>query len=145
LEKNHRAIQMTREAGITARCAFMLGNPGETVETMDETIEYAIELDPDIAMFNITVPYPGTEMFGWAKSNGYLMSEDWDDYDLSRAVMTLPTVSNDVIAEKYREGYRRFYYRPRILLRSMLRLLDPGQIIGMLGGLVSMVRFALAR
>ena len=42
------------------RATFMLGNPGETTETMDQTIAYAMELDPDLALFNITTPYPGT-------------------------------------------------------------------------------------
>lgn len=145
LEKTRAALRMTREAKIAARCAFMFGNPGETIETMNQTIEYAIELDPDIAMFNITVPYPGTEMFTWAKMNGYLLSEDWDDFDLSEPIMVLPTVTNEEIAAKYREGYRRFYGRPRSLWRLTLRALDPTQIAGMLGGLFSMVRFALSR
>jgi len=143
--KTSDALRITREAGIATRCTFMLGNPGETEATMDQTIEYAIELDPDIALFNITVPYPGTEMFVWAKENGYLLSEDWDDYDLSQPVMSLPTISNDVIAEKYREGFRRFYYRPKSILRMARRMLDPTQIVGMVSGFFSMVRFAFGR
>ena len=79
----------------------MFGNPGETVETLDDTILYSIELDPDIALYNITTPYPGTAMFDWAKNNGYLMHQRWDDYDLGNPVMSLPTVLTPLVKKKY--------------------------------------------
>ncbi|MGN7613667.1 B12-binding domain-containing radical SAM protein [Magnetococcales bacterium HHB-1] len=106
------ALKMTHEVGITSRCTFMFGNPGETEESIDETIEYAKQLDPDIALFNITTPYPGTEMFSWAKEKGYLLTENWDEYDLHDPVMKLPTISPEVIQKKYREAFIKFYFRP---------------------------------
>jgi hypothetical protein len=57
----------------------LFGNPGETVESMQRTTDYALELDPDLAIFNITTPYPGTELFEWARSNGCLNTEDWGE------------------------------------------------------------------
>ena len=128
IEKNASAIALTRKVGITTRCTFMFGNPGETTETIDETIAYSIELDPDIAVYNVTIPFPGTEMFGWAKSNGYLTSENWDDYDLSQQVMRLPTISGDLLARKYRQAYRRFYGRPLFFLRTAANAVRRGEI-----------------
>lgn len=119
LEKNREAVKMVKEAGITVRCAFMLGNPGETERTVDETIKYSLELDPDIALYNITTPYPGTEMFQWAKDHGYLLSENWDDYDLSEPVMRLPTISIERLKLKYKEAFRAFYFRPGIVLKKV--------------------------
>lgn len=140
-EKNRAAIQMTRKAGITARCTFMLGNPGETVATIDETIAYAIDLNPDIALFNITIPYPGTEMYEWAKANNYLISHDWNDYDLSEPVMILPGFTADLLKAKYKEAFRKFYYRPFYVLGQMKRLASPSEIPLLYEGLKSLLRF----
>ncbi|HAX62203.1 MAG TPA: B12-binding domain-containing radical SAM protein, partial [Elusimicrobia bacterium] len=93
LEKVKEIVHITKKIGIDVRAAFMLGNPGETKETMQKTIDYAIKLSPDVAIFNITTPYPGTEMFKWAKDKGILTTENWDEYDLSQPLMNLPTVS----------------------------------------------------
>ncbi|MGC9114331.1 MAG: B12-binding domain-containing radical SAM protein [Candidatus Micrarchaeia archaeon] len=120
LEKVRQAVKMTKEAGISPRCSFMIGNPGETKETIEKTINFALELDPDLAMFNITVPYPGTRMFAWAKENKLLKTEDWDDYDLSKQVMSLPTISNEDLQKYYATAYRRFFLRPKYVLRRIL-------------------------
>ncbi|OGS14548.1 MAG: hypothetical protein A2234_11015 [Elusimicrobia bacterium RIFOXYA2_FULL_58_8] len=120
--KNMEAVKMAKRAGITVRCTFMFGNPGETERTIDETIKYSQELDPDIALYNITTPYPGTEMFRWAKEKGYLLSENWDDYDLSEPVMRLPTISVEKLKLKYGEAFHAFYFRPRIVFKKILSL-----------------------
>ncbi|MCI0503081.1 B12-binding domain-containing radical SAM protein [Candidatus Micrarchaeota archaeon] len=119
LERVRAAVRMTKEAGISPRCSFMLGNPGETRETIERTIQFALELDPDLAMFNITVPFPGTKMFEWAKQNGLLLTENWDDYDLSKQVMRLPTISDQDLRESYSSAYRRFFLRPKYMLRRL--------------------------
>lgn len=118
-EKVQEVIALTRRLGITVRCTFMLGNPGESRQSMEETFRYALALDPDIALFNITTPYPGTEMFNWAQANGYLLTEDWDDYDLSRPVMALPTLSPEELLSFYRTVHLRYYLRPRALWRKL--------------------------
>ena len=105
-------IKATQEIGIDVRAAFMLGNPGETEATMEENCRYAIRLNPDLALFNITTPYPGTEMFKWADDNHYLLTKNWEDYDLSKPVMELPTVSAAKVMEYYRKSHRRFLLRP---------------------------------
>lgn len=122
IELTRKAVRMSQEAGIAVRAAFMFGNPGETVESMRRTIDFAKDLDPDIALFNITTPYPGTKMFHWARERGYLRTLNWGEYDLGNAVMELPTVSSETINEMYRTAYREFYFRPRYLLRRMLKM-----------------------
>ncbi len=122
IEQTRRAVRMVQEAGIAVRAAFMFGNPGESTETMRRTIDFAKDLDPDIALFNITTPYPGTQMFDWAKRNGYLRTLDWSDYDLANSVLELPTVSSEEVNRMYKVAYREFYFRPRYLLRRFMRL-----------------------
>lgn len=141
-EKNEFAVALARKHGITSRCTFMLGNPGETAETMDETIKFALKLDPDIALFNITVPYPGTEMFDWADKNRYLLTKDWREYDLSVPVMALPNAPVEMLQLKYKEAFRQFYFRPIYVLRQMKRLLSLSELRILLDGVKSLLRFA---
>lgn len=122
IEQTRRAVRMVQEAGIAVRAAFMFGNPGETVASMRRTIDFAKELDPDIALFNITTPYPGTQMFDWARRNGHLRTLDWNDYDLANSVLDLPTVSSEDVNRMYKIAYREFYFRPRYLLRRLTKL-----------------------
>lgn len=119
IELTRRAVRMVQDAGIAVRAAFMFGNPGETVESMRRTIDFAKDLDPDIALFNITTPYPGTQMFEWAKQLGYLRTQDWGEFDLGNSVMELPTVSSAEINRMYQTAYREFYFRPKYLWRRL--------------------------
>jgi len=116
------AIALTKKVGITAVGAFMFGNPGETEETIQKNIDFAIELDLDEAVFNITTPFPGTEMFKWAKEKGHLITEDWSKYNLSTVVMNLPTIESECIKKYYKIAYRRFYMRPRYIIERLSRI-----------------------
>lgn len=122
LEKVKETVSFTHQAGIATRLSFMIGNPGETEETVKKTIQYAIALDPDFAMFNITTPYPGTAMFRWAEKNNLLIHKNWDKYDLSAPVMRLSTISSEKILYYYRKAYRQFYMRPRYILKRLLKI-----------------------
>lgn len=122
IDLTKKAVRMVQDAGIAVRAAFMFGNPGETTASLRRTIDFSIELDPDIAIFNITTPYPGTQMFRWALENGYLKTLDWSDYDLANTVMELPTISTEQINKMYRTAYREFYFRPKYMLRRLLAM-----------------------
>jgi len=121
------AVRLTRKVGLDIRAAFMFGSPGETKETLKETLRWAIRLNPEIAIFNITTPYPGTEMYAWAKAKGYLLSENWDDYDLATMVMRLPTIGPEEVNRFYRHAFRKFYLRPGYILNRLRRLGKKGE------------------
>jgi radical SAM superfamily enzyme YgiQ (UPF0313 family) len=129
LERIEKNIQLTKKVGIDVRISLMLGNPGETEQTMRETLQYAIRLDPDVAMFNITTPFPGTDMFHWAEQNGYLITKNWEEYDLAHPVMDLPTVSAKKIQEFYRRAYRKFFLRPSYLIRRVSHITNPASFM----------------
>ena len=122
IEQTRTAVAMVQRAGIAVRAAFMFGNPGETVESIRRTIDFAIDLNPDLAIFNITTPYPGTQMFDWARRNGHLRTLDWEEYDLANSVLDLPTISSEQIDRMYKVAYREFYFRPSYLVRRLFRM-----------------------
>jgi anaerobic magnesium-protoporphyrin IX monomethyl ester cyclase len=129
LNKVEKICLATKKAGIDLRLAFMLGNPGDTEASMNKTIDLAIRLKPDLVQFNITTPYPGTEMFAWAKAHNYLNTENWEDYDLSRAVMDLPEAPAKLVEKYYKLAYRRFYFRWNYVIVRIIQTLDPRRLL----------------
>jgi anaerobic magnesium-protoporphyrin IX monomethyl ester cyclase len=115
-------VRMTKKAGISVRAAFMLGNQGETEETLKATIDYAIQLEPDLVIFNVTTPFPGTQLFEWADSSGCLLTKNWREYDLSKPLIRQPGLHESVVQKYYRLSYRRFYLRIGYVVRRLLRI-----------------------
>lgn len=83
VKDNYETIQMIKDSGIIARCYFMFGFPGETEETMTETLEFIEKADPDqISTFTFT-PFPGNEVWINPEKFGITwMSDDWRDYQM---------------------------------------------------------------
>ena len=101
---------------------------------MEETIKFALELNPDIALFNIVSPNPGTQMYDWAVKNNYLKTEQWDEYDWGEVLLNLPTVSPDKVKHYYKMAYRRFYLRPRYIVRRLMKIRDKNDIVNIMYG-----------
>lgn len=137
-----KAVKLTKLAKIDVRGAFMVGSPIETKETVLKTLNFAIELNPEIAIFNITTPYPGTQMFEEAKKQGRITTYNWDDYDLSKPVMKLKKLSCQEVLDLYRYCYRKFYFRPKYILMRLKRLLrKPAEIKLALDSLKAVLSF----
>jgi anaerobic magnesium-protoporphyrin IX monomethyl ester cyclase len=135
LDKAVQAVRAAKKARIDVRAAFMIGNPGETQETMTETLRFALKLDPELIIVNMTTPFPGTDMFAWADANGYLTTKNWNHYDLCHSVMRLPTVSPEETQRFYRTFYRRFYFRPGYVLKRLARLRSVDDVMAAIRGL----------
>jgi anaerobic magnesium-protoporphyrin IX monomethyl ester cyclase len=124
LDQVERVVKMTRKAGIAVRGFFMLGLPGENESTMRDTIRFAKKLDLTSAVFHITTPFPGTQLFETAKESGELRSEvNYDEYMLGFSE-DVPYVPKGLTAERIKEiqhnAYWQFYFRPSFLLKRAL-------------------------
>ena len=122
LSQYENVISWTREAKIDIRGAFMLGNPEETQSSMEATIAYAKKIDIQFAIFNITTPFPGTELFNWAEKTGHLQHKRWSEYDLSHVILSLPSVSSQQVQDYYKKAYRDFYFRWSYILKRLLNI-----------------------
>jgi len=118
-----RAFRDAKAAGLQTMGFFIFGLPADTEETMEDTIRFALELDPDMANFMIAAPYPGTELWEIAQREGRLFSTDWRDYAIhdERARYELPTLPPELVERKWHEANRRFYLRPRQLWRKAIK------------------------
>lgn len=119
------AVRIARAHGLEVRASFIIGNQGETVETMQETLSFAIELDVDLFQLNISTPYPGTALYDDALAKGWLEPADWYDYGQSKVLVRQPQISAEQIYAFERHAFRRFYLRPRAMLRLLRRIATP--------------------
>ncbi len=122
LEKTKQAVAWAKTAGLEVRAAFIFGSPGENETTIQTTIDYALNLDPDLAIFNITTPYPGTQFYDWAIRNNRLLTQDWWEYELGQTIVDLPTISNSILIQRYEQAYRDFYNRPVMYWRRLKKI-----------------------
>ena len=103
------------ELGITIHGTFIFGLPGETRETIEETIRFACELDPHTVQASLAAPYPGTELYAQAVENGWLDVDHADLVDthgVQLAPLHYPHLRHQEIFDALETFYRRFYFRP---------------------------------
>lgn len=126
-----QAIEFTRNCkklGLSVHGAFIMGLPGETRDTIRETIEFAKALDLNSIQASLASPYPGTEFYAMAKEQGWIASDDFiDDTGHQKCVINYPHLSNAEIFNSVEEFYDKFYFRPRYILRSIGRMLVDGE------------------
>jgi hopanoid biosynthesis associated radical SAM protein HpnJ len=123
------ARQFTKDAhalGLTIHGTFILGLPGETLETIEETIKYAQEINPHTIQVSLAAPYPGTFLYKQAVENKWFDGTDHllTDGGTQIAQLSYPHLSSAVIFDKVEEFYKRFYFRPRkmgAMVSEMLR------------------------
>jgi radical SAM superfamily enzyme YgiQ (UPF0313 family) len=114
-QKIRAALANMRAAGIKSFAFFILGYPGDTPQTLDRTVEYAVELNPDFANFYPAVPYPGTELNAKAKRAGLLRDEDWTRMEYSYYLLSGNGLDEALVMNAIRRAMRRFYLRPSYL------------------------------
>jgi radical SAM superfamily enzyme YgiQ (UPF0313 family) len=122
VEQNLLGIKLTREAGIDTTTSFMLGLPGETREQTLRTIQFALDSGLDYAVFPITEPYPGTELWVDAERHGtFDASGRYRNNLLSEhaAVWVPHGRTREELEDLAAMAMRRFYLRPRQLLRVL--------------------------
>lgn len=120
LNKVFETNKMLQKLGIQTRASFMFGLPEETKQTMQETIDLAIKLNPDVASFNIIAPNPGTRAYQWGKENNCL-DDNWESYDLANVKLHIPTATDQEILNAYKKAHRKFYLRPKYILKKLFK------------------------
>ncbi|MBI4177973.1 radical SAM protein [bacterium] len=121
-ERYHKAVKTAHDNGLEVRASFIIGNVGETFETMRATLNFAIELDVDIFQLNINTPYPGTQLYSYADPRGMLLHKNWHDYGQGQVIVKLDTLTPQDIYDFEKYAWRRFYIRPKMLLRQLKRI-----------------------
>ncbi|HOZ16415.1 MAG TPA: radical SAM protein [Candidatus Portnoybacteria bacterium] len=133
LEQIRTTINLTDKIGIKIYGYFIIGLIKETKETIRETINLAKELPITFAIFHTAAPYPGTEFYEEVKKNGWLTSEKWEDINQgTTAPINYPNLSSKEINKGIKKAYRKFYFRPKAVIRILKSLKNIRDINGII-------------
>lgn len=120
-----QAIRLSKKYGLKTMADFMIGLPGDTDETIEQTISFAKELNPDIAFFSLTTPFPGTELFFELKKAKKLPKRiDWDAYSLhGKTIAKTEALSSSEIVAYYNKAQKDFYLRASFFIQILWRII----------------------
>ena len=125
-DKARRGLKWAREAGIKNWGYFIIGLPGETEETIRETIDFAKELPLDIALFHVAAPYPGTPFFFEVVENEWFRpGTRWENVDMDEGtVLDYPNLSAERLLYLQKRAFREWALRPGPILTYLKMLVS---------------------
>jgi hopanoid biosynthesis associated radical SAM protein HpnJ len=129
LERARRYMRDCKRLGILVHGTFILGLPGETRQTIQETIDFALEVDPYSIQVSLAAPYPGTELYDQAVANQWLVPDDLVTIDGAQDFpLQYPGLSRKEVFDSVERFYKAFYFRPKPILRMVREMVhDPQQ------------------
>ena len=114
VERARQFAKDCRDLGITLHGTFIVGLPGETKETIQETIRFARDINPHTLQVSIAAPYPGTALYEQAIENGWLPEDEAslvDEHGVQTAALSYPNLNRTEIFASVDVFYRKFYFR----------------------------------
>jgi len=103
------AVKLLKQNDIFSQATCIIGERKDSAESVAELREFVNNLDPDIAIFMILTPFPGTELFEEAKQSGWIEDWNWANYDMVHAIMPTETLSREQVQEELYKCYRSFF------------------------------------
>lgn len=134
LEQVEEVVRITREVGLQTIGYFMLGSPGESPETIDQTIQFAKKLKLDFAQFSITTPFPGTRLYELYLDGGKRDSIPWESFIYAgtdgrlNPVFESSRLSRSDLNYWVKRAYREFYLRPSYLWQRIRQINSIGDL-----------------
>jgi len=111
-------VKDCKRAGIKVHADFIIGLPGETRETIKETIRYAKEMDAETLQVSVAHAYPGTEMYEWFRSNGVILNTTMsDELGQQLPMANFPHLSGAEMLDWVHKFYDEYYFRPKPIYR----------------------------
>lgn len=132
-EEMRNFTKACHKAGVTVHGTFILGLPVETRETMEQTVRFAQELDVFSIQVSLAAPYPGTELYEMAKMNQWFAKSDKTDIvhgdGFQQSSLEYPDLTKEEIFEAVEKFYRRYYLRPKPILRIIATMLKDSRVM----------------
>lgn len=125
-----RALSFMKDCkrlGMAVHGDFQIGHPGETPETIERTIRFAMQLDPETIQVSMSHPFPGTQFFDYLVNHGFLTTAEMtDEQGHQLPNIQYHNLSRKEIVEAVEDFYSRYYFRPRIIFRIIRRSIFNG-------------------
>lgn len=103
------AIKLLKKNDVFSQGMFIIGQRQDTAKSIANLRNFANELNPDLAIFAILTPFPGTAVFDEAKRNGWIKDWNWANYDMVHAVMPTESLSTQEVQEELYNCYKSFF------------------------------------
>lgn len=136
VEENRNAVRWAKEAGLEVRGDFIVGTPGETLESLEKTLKFTLETGLDYAHFNKFTPFPGTALYRQLAAEGYSL-----DFTKGCSILdhgALLFVPESLDRKEYRRwldrAFKKFYLRPAHVLKRLLAVRTFTQFRGQVRG-----------
>ncbi|MBI2850386.1 MAG: cobalamin B12-binding domain-containing protein [Chloroflexi bacterium] len=145
LQQATEAVRWSREVGLQTIGYFMIGSPGESPETIRQTIRFAKELKLDFAQFAVTTPFPGTklhDLYMHGKKNADI---PWENFVYAGTGEGLsPVFESDLLSRNEirrwaKRAYREFYLRPSYYWQRLRQIKSPGDLVVNVKGLAMLL------
>jgi hopanoid biosynthesis associated radical SAM protein HpnJ len=121
------------DLGVVIHGTFILGLPGETNDTIRETIDFARQINPHTIQVSLAAPYPGTFLYKQAVENGWLHGKDGDliaDDGTQIAPLSYPHLSHTEIFHSVEDFYKKFYFRPSKIASIVGEMIASPEMMG---------------
>jgi hopanoid biosynthesis associated radical SAM protein HpnJ len=123
VERARRFTKDCHDIGILIHGTFIVGLPGETKNTIEETIRFAQEMQPETLQVSLASPYPGTQMYDWVREHKYLTVDSLvDETGYQKCTVSYPEISADEIFKAVETFYRRYYFSRRYIWKSIKKM-----------------------
>jgi anaerobic magnesium-protoporphyrin IX monomethyl ester cyclase len=103
------AVRLLKKNDIFTHAMFIIGDRGDTYESIENLRRFVHKLDPDFVIYTVLTPFPGTDVYDFAKENGWVEDENLFNYDMAHAVMGTETLSRKEVQEELYRCYKSFY------------------------------------
>jgi anaerobic magnesium-protoporphyrin IX monomethyl ester cyclase len=113
------AVRILKENDIFAQAMMVIGSRKDSHASIQGLREFALELDPHMAIFSILTPFPGTEVYQEARTNGWIEDDNFGHYDMVHAIMPTETLSRSQVQEELLACYKEFFGTPVSALRGI--------------------------
>jgi len=132
VEESLEFAKNAKRAKLLVHGCFMVGNPGDTKETMQQTLRFAIKLNTDTAQFFPMIPYPGTKAHAWARENSFLKDTGFDRWLTQGGGHKTVIERTDLTAKELTEfcsyARKKYYIRLGYIWNKIGQcLLNPGE------------------
>jgi radical SAM superfamily enzyme YgiQ (UPF0313 family) len=115
LKQVKQTLRWTKEAGIMSRGNFIFGYIGETKETLQETLDFLLEIDLDYFQQAFLTPFPGSEVSQGISEYGEVVTSDWDKMNNVDISFIPHGLSKEEMVKFSKKAFRKFYLRPKII------------------------------
>jgi anaerobic magnesium-protoporphyrin IX monomethyl ester cyclase len=103
------AVKLLKQNGIFSQAMCIIGDRTDSRNSIEDLRRFVSNIDPDLAIFMILTPFPGTDLYEEAKLNGWIENWNWADYDMVHAIMSTETLTREQVQHELYECYRGFF------------------------------------